>query len=188
VVARATSWALGWAADRAGRILDGMSESDDVVQVLIVGDGPVAAALEPMVRAMGWRPVPVTTVEAAEAALPGTDVAVVLSHHEDVDGPTIRAALAAGTAYVGAMGSRRTQARRREWLLAHGVTEDALGALRAPVGLDIGADTPGEIAVSVLAEVVAVRRGAAGAVGSVSARDGAIHPDLAPGTATCPGG
>ena len=89
-----------------------------------------------------------------------------------------RSALAAGTTYVGAMGSRRTQARRREWLLANGVSEQALGALHAPIGLDIGADEPGEIAVSILAEIVAVRRGAGSSVSSIGDRDGAIHPDL----------
>ena len=58
------------------------------------------------------------------------------------------------------MGSRKTQERRREWLLANGVDEAALAMLRAPIGLDIGADEPGEIAVPILAEVVTVRRGA----------------------------
>jgi xanthine/CO dehydrogenase XdhC/CoxF family maturation factor len=153
--------------------------------ILIVGDGPVTEALGPMVGALGWAATVTAQVPDLEA---GADAVVVLSHHEDVDGPTIRAALAAGTPYVGAMGSRRTQARRREWLLANGVTEDALGALHAPIGLDIGADEPGEIAVSILAEIVALRRGAPGVVGSVSDRDGAIHPRLEPGTATCPGG
>jgi xanthine dehydrogenase accessory factor len=86
------------------------------------------------------------------------------------------------------MGSRRTQARRREWLLAHGVTEKALAAVRAPIGLDLGADEPGEIAVSILAELVAVRRGRTAVVASVADRDGPIHPELAPGEATCPGG
>ncbi|MGZ4488304.1 MAG: XdhC family protein [Nocardioides sp.] len=157
-----------------------------VTKVLVVGDGPVAEAITPMLAALGWE----ATVSAGTAPVSGHDVVVVLSHHEDVDGPMIRDALAAGTAYVGAMGSRRTQARRREWLLAHGVDERALAALRAPIGLGIGADSPGEIAVSILAEVVAVRRGvaAAGGVGALSARDGAIHPDLAPGEAECPGG
>lgn len=159
----------------------------DVYEVLAVGDGPVAGAVVSMVGALGWSAVQVTTLAEVEAALPSADAVVVLSHHEEVDGPAIRAALAAGTSYVGAMGSRRTQARRREWLLKHGVSSDALARLRAPIGLDIGADEPGEIAVSILAEVVAVRRGA-GEVRPVSARDGAIHPDLAPGTATCPGG
>lgn len=158
------------------------------VNVLIVGDGPVADALAPMLSALGWAATTVTTLADSESAIPSADAIVVTSHHEDVDGPTIKAALAAGTPYVGAMGSRRTQARRREWLLASGVPEGDLAALRAPVGLDIGADEPGEIAVSILAEVIAERRGVDSAVTSISDRDGAIHPDQEPGTAYCPGG
>lgn len=158
---------------------------DGTPHLLLVGDGPVVEALEGLCAALGWP----TTVSAVEVPVrPEHDVVVVTSHHDDVDGPVIRAALAAGTPYVGAMGSRATQARRREWLLAHGVTEGGLQRLHAPIGLDIGAQAPGEIALAVLAEVVAVRRGAAGAVGSVSDRTGAIHPDLPPGEAYCPGG
>lgn len=153
--------------------------------VLVVGSGPVTEALVPMIHALGWTSL---VTDAVPRVGDGVDVVVVTSHHEDVDGPAIRAALAAGTSYVGAMGSRRTQARRREWLLAHGVSEASLAGLHAPIGLDIGADEPGEIAVSILAEVVAVRRGATTSSGSLAARDGAIHPDLDPGTATCPGG
>jgi len=158
------------------------------VNVLIVGDGPVADALTPMLATLGWGATTVTTLAEAEAAILSADAVVVTSHHEDVDGPAIKAALAAGTSYVGAMGSRRTQARRREWLLANGVTEGELSTLRAPVGLDIGADEPGEIAVSILAEIVAQRRGAGSAVTSISERDGAIHPELPPGSAYCPNG
>ncbi|MGD9962048.1 XdhC family protein [Nocardioides sp.] len=157
----------------------------DQVNLLIVGDGPVSDALVPMVSALGWSP----TVALTDPSIgPDVDAVVVTSHHEDVDGPAIKAALTLKTAYVGAMGSRRTQARRRAWLLANDVTEADLTALHAPIGLDIGADEPGEIAVSILAEIVAVRRGRASAVTSISARDGAIHPELAPGEATCPGG
>ena len=158
------------------------------VNVLIVGDGPVADALAAMVSALGWTPSSATTLADSESAIPSTDAVVVTSHHEDVDGPAMRAALAAGTSYVGAMGSRRTQARRRDWLLANGVTEGELAPLHAPVGLDIGADEPGEIAISILAEIVAERRGAAATTASISDRDGAIHPDQEPGTAYCPGG
>lgn len=157
-------------------------------EIVIVGDGPVASALAPMVTALGWRPVPATDLAAVRAGLGSADTVVVLSHHEGLDAPAIRAALEHGTAYVGAMGSRRTQARRREWLEAEGVDETLLARLHAPIGLDIGADEPGEIAVSILAEVVAVHRGARAATVGISERDGAIHPDLAPGTATCPGG
>ena len=157
----------------------------DPVQVLVVGEGPVAEVLVPMLASLGWSAEVTTSVPEIG---PEVDAVVVTSHHEDVDAPAIRSALAARTAYVGAMGSRRTQARRREWLLANGVTEGALHALRAPIGLDIGADEPGEIAVSILAEMVAVRRGAPAVVGSISERGGKIHPGLAPGEATCPTG
>ena len=161
--------------------------SDDV-RLLIVGDGPVSAALVPMAGALGWTATVSTDLDEVSGSLASTDAVVVTSHHDGLDAPAIRAAFAAGTAYVGAMGSRRTQARRREWLLAHDVTEEDLRALRAPIGLDIGADAPGEIAVSILAEIVAVRRRADAAVSSVSDRDGAIHPDQQPGEAYCPGG
>jgi len=159
----------------------------DPVNVLIVGDGPVTEVLTSFADRLGWSATVTTSAPTIDGDL---DALVVTSHHEDVDGPTIRAALAAGTSYVGAMGSRRTQARRREWLLANGVTEDALTVLHAPIGLDIGADQPGEIAVSILAEIIGLRSGrlTAGAVSSIGERDGAIHPELAPGEAVCPGG
>lgn len=160
----------------------------DSAKLLIVGDGPVTEALTAMVSVLGW---PVTVTSAAPTVGPDVDALVVTSHHEDVDGPAIRSALAAGTGYIGAMGSRRTQARRREWLLSNGVTEGALAVLHAPIGLDIGADQPAEIAVAILAEIVAVRSGrlpSTSAAASIGDRDGAIHPELAPGEATCPGG
>jgi xanthine dehydrogenase accessory factor len=161
----------------------------DSPKLLIVGDGPVTDALTAMVSVLGWS---ASVLSTAPTIGPDIDAVVITSHHEDVDGPAIRSALAAGTRYVGAMGSRRTQARRRGWLLADGVSENALAALHAPIGLDIGADQPGEIALSILAEVVAVRSGrlsnTSGGVISIGERDGAIHPELAPGEATCPGG
>lgn len=160
----------------------------DTPSVLVVGEGPVTAHLAPMIAATGWTAVTATTLEAVEAGLEAADAVVVLSHHEGLDGPALKAALAHGTPYVGAMGSRRTQDRRRAWLLDHGVDEAALATVRAPIGLDIGADEPGEIAVSILAEIVAVRRDAGSSVSPVSARSGPIHPGLEPGTATCPEG
>jgi len=133
----------------------------EVANVLVVGEGPVASALAPMVSAAGWKPLPATSMDEVEAGLDAAEAVVVLSHHEGLDGPAIKAALEHGTAYVGAMGSRKTQQRRREWLLANGVGEAALAKVRAPIGLDIGADEPGEIAVSILAEIVAVKNGIA---------------------------
>ena len=160
----------------------------DPAKLLIVGDGPVTDALTAMTSILGW---PVSLTAGVPDIGPDVDAVVITSHHEDVDGPAIRSALATGTRYVGAMGSRRTQARRREWLLANGVSENDLATLHAPIGLDIGADQPAEIALSILAEVVAVRAGrlttTSGVVTPI-ADTGAIHPELAPGEATCPGG
>ena len=88
-------------------------------------------------------------------------------------------------------GLRRTQSGAGNGCSPTGVTENALAALHAPIGLDIGADQPAEIAVSILAEVVAVRSGRLadiGAVSSIGDRDGAIHPELHPVRRTCPGG
>ena len=160
----------------------------DSLKLMIVGDGPVTDALTAMVSVLGWQ---MTVTSLAPTIGPDVDALVVTSHHEDVDGPAIRSALAAGTGYIGAMGSRRTQARRREWLLNNGITEDSLKMLHAPIGLDIGADQPAEIAVSIVAEIVALRSGrllSTSGVASIGDRDGAIHPELAPGEATCPGG
>ena len=129
--------------------------------LLIVGDGPVTDALMAFVTILGW---PVTVTTQARTVGPEIDAVVITSHQDGVDAPTIQSALTAGTAYVGAMGSRRTQTRRREWLLGAGVTEQALEALHAPIGLDIGADQPAEIALSILARIIAVRNGGAAPV------------------------
>jgi xanthine dehydrogenase accessory factor len=81
-----------------------------------------------------------------------------LTHDPKIDDPAIDAALRAGCFYVGALGSRKTHARRVERLHAAGFDETAIGRIHAPIGLDIGAVSPAEIAVSILAEVVATAR------------------------------
>jgi xanthine dehydrogenase accessory factor len=91
----------------------------------------------------------------------GTAV-VVLTHDDKFDLPALKGALATDAFYVGALGSRRNQARRRERLLAEGVDEDALGRISGPCGLDLGADSPAETALSILAEILAVRAGRPG--------------------------
>jgi xanthine dehydrogenase accessory factor len=75
--------------------------------------------------------------------------------------------------YVGAMGSRRAQAQRRERLLAAGIEEELLDRVAAPIGLDLGAMEPEETALSIMAEVVAVRHGRDG--GRLSHASGRIH-------------
>jgi xanthine dehydrogenase accessory factor len=154
--------------------------------LLIVGDGPVCAALAPMAEMLGWSPRTTTTIDETLAALPGATAVVVLSHHEDVDAPALAAALQTDVAYIGAMGSRRTQTRRREWLDQNGIAAAAQERIHGPAGIDIGADDPPEIALSILAELVSVVRG--GGAGSLKDRPGPIHPELGPGEATCPTG
>jgi len=155
--------------------------------LLVVGDGPVSRALAPMAELVGWSSVLVTSMPEVVAALPEADAVVVTSHDDDVDAAALRAALEHGTAYIGAMGSRRTQARRTEWLTGQGVSPDQLARIHGPAGLDIGADSPAEIALAILAELVATLRGRT-EVGSIKDREGPIHPELGPGEAFCPTG
>lgn len=91
----------------------------------------------------------------------GTAV-IVLTHDDKFDLPLIRGALASDAFYVGWIGSRRNQERRRGLLREEGVTDDELDRISGPSGLDIGADSPAETALSMLAEIVAVRAGRAG--------------------------
>jgi xanthine dehydrogenase accessory factor len=100
-------------------------------------------------------------------------VICVLTHDPKFDVPVLAAALRLPVAFIGAMGSRRTCADRAERLRAAGVSEDELARLRAPIGLDLGAVTPEETALSIGAEVVASLRGGLGA--PLSSVTGPIH-------------
>jgi len=82
---------------------------------------------------------------------------VVLTHDDKFDEPALLGALATEAFYLGALGSRRNQERRRERLLAAGVEEQELERISGPCGLDVGADTQHETALSILAEILAVR-------------------------------
>jgi xanthine dehydrogenase accessory factor len=100
---------------------------------------------------------------AFERIRPDHDTAVVVLTHDDkFDVPALKAALATEAFYVGAIGARRTQARRRERLLEAGLSETELERVHGPSGLDLGADTPAETALSILAEALAVRAGRPG--------------------------
>jgi xanthine dehydrogenase accessory factor len=87
------------------------------------------------------------------------DAVCVLTHDHKFDVPAIVAALRTRVGYLGAMGSRRTDEERRDRLREAGVTDDQLSRLMAPIGLDIGARTPEETAVSICAEIIALRTG-----------------------------
>jgi xanthine dehydrogenase accessory factor len=96
-----------------------------------------------------------------EIATDERTVVCVLTHDPKFDLPLLQRALARPAAYIGAMGSRRTNADRLERLREAGVTEEQLARLSAPIGLAIGADTPEEMAVAIAAEFIMLRRGGA---------------------------
>ena len=98
--------------------------------------------------------------EAIRALRPDRRTAVVaLTHDPKLDDPALDAALRSDAFFIGALGSRKSHARRLERLSLLGHTQDALARISGPVGLDIGAVSPAEIALSVVAEIVATRRG-----------------------------
>jgi xanthine dehydrogenase accessory factor len=99
---------------------------------------------------------------AREIGLSADDSVVVLAHDPKFDEPAIVEAMSTGCRYVGAIGSKKTQAERRERLRAQGVSDGDLARLHGPIGLDLGGRAPAETALAILAEVVAERYGATG--------------------------
>jgi xanthine dehydrogenase accessory factor len=128
-----------------------------VPTLVIVGSGGMAAALGAAAGLLGWQTQTLTDASAASgviATLAALDKVVVVSHDDELAGPALEAALAGEVGYIGAVGSRRTQRSRADWLAYRDITD--LSRIHGPAGLDIGASTPAEIAVSILAEALAV--------------------------------
>ena len=131
-----------------------------VPQLVIVGFGPVADALAPAAALLGWQTRTVSdpgTAGGLIAALAGPDKLVVASHDQELAGRALAAALDSDVGYIGALGGRRAQQARADWLAYRGYSD--LSRIHGPAGLDIGAETPAEIALSILAEAVAVQAG-----------------------------
>lgn len=151
--------------------------------LILIGGVHVAIALQKIARALGMR---VSLVDPRQAfanaerfpdvdnilndypqrALPALGLdrdtyLAVLTHDPKIDDPALLAALESDAPYIGVLSSRRTHQKRVERLKAAGVSDEALARLRTPIGLGIGAQTPEEIALAILAEIVAVRRGKA---------------------------
>jgi xanthine dehydrogenase accessory factor len=101
---------------------------------------------------------------------------VVLTHDDKFDEPALKGALETEAFYIGALGSRRNQERRRERLLEAGVSEEALDRISGPCGLDVGADSQAETALSILAEILAVRAGRDG--GPLKTAKKRIHAEV----------
>jgi len=112
----------------------------------------------------------------ARVQLDHTTAVVVLTHDDKFDLPMLKGALASDAFYIGALGSRRNQERRRERLLEAGVDEVSLDRISGPAGLDIGAHSPAETALSMLAEMMAVRAGRDG--GRLRESSGRIHAEV----------
>lgn len=133
-----------------------------VAKLDVVGAGAVADALSDVAGLLGWQTQTITDVSTATGVIAGLavlDKVVVTGHDVEVAGPVLAAALASDVGYIGALGSRRTQRDRADWLAYRGITD--LDRIHGPAGLAIGANTPAEIAVSIVAEALAVRTGSA---------------------------
>ncbi len=191
---------LMWSERSERRTVDGIEVFVDATtpapRVIIFGAVDHSAALCTLAKAARWRPFVVdprgrfATPERfpdaervvakwpaeAFADLGGIDRAtaiVVLTHDPKLDDAALEIALASDAGYVGAMGSRLAQASRRERLLARGLTDEDLARISAPIGLDLGGLTSEETALSIMAELVAVRRGHPG--GRLRDAEGRIH-------------
>lgn len=177
-------------ADRFARDQSGFEEEGEVfvgihnppLRLVIVGAVHIAQALVPMARIAGYDPVIVDPRAAfgSEARFPGERIladwpdealqsvgvdsrtaVVLLTHDPKLDDPALLIALRSNAFYIGALGSRRTHAARHKRLAAAGVEPHQLGRIHGPIGLDIGASGPPEIAVSILSQMIqALRCGA----------------------------
>lgn len=112
-------------------------------------------------------------LEKVGADLGPADVVCVLTHDPKFDVPAIREAVKTNVGYLGAMGSRKTATTRNQRLREAGLTDEQIARVMAPIGIDIGARTPEETAVSIVAEIIALRTGRR--VASLRDGDGPIH-------------
>lgn len=152
------------------------------VRVVIVGAVHIAQAFAPMVKLAGYEPTVIDPRRAfaTESRFEGIPLLrewpdeglarlrpdrrtaiVTMTHDPKIDDPALAAALRSDAFYVGSLGSKKTQAARRERLAQLGFGESDLARIHGPVGLPIGARSPGEIAVSILSELVAALRASA---------------------------
>ncbi|MDQ2728894.1 MAG: XdhC family protein [Actinomycetota bacterium] len=145
-------------------------------RLVVVGDGDLVAAIVAQAALLNWETRAAPDLGAVSDALAwaGSAAAVIiLSHDPHLDVPALRLTLAGDAPYVGAMGSRRTQSRRLERLVADGVTEGEAARVHRPIGLDLGGRGAPEVALAIAAEILAGRCGRDGR--SLRDRTGPIH-------------
>jgi len=150
-------------------------------RLVVVGGGDLVTSITAQARLLGWETRSGERLDALGELLDwggASSALIVLTHDAGVDAPALAEGLARRIAYVGAMGSRRTQSRRVERLLERGVSEAEIARIYRPIGLDLGGRRPPEVALAICAEILAVRSGRDGR--SLQQRDGPIHrrPDV----------
>ena len=145
--------------------------------MLVAGDSPIVAALLSLGPELGFEMVAAQDIEDGVLTPAAGDLALVVAAHGQDEVAVLRAALEHGLPYVGLVASRKRGAAVVEELRAEGVAEELLDAIETPAGIDIGARTPAEIAVSILARIVAVRRSASGAGHAHRGGPGLRHDD-----------
>jgi xanthine dehydrogenase accessory factor len=150
-------------------------------KLVVVGAVHVAIPLVTFAKELGYRVILVDPRQAfaTEARFPHVDAlirrwpdealpeigidagtcVVILTHDPKLDDPAIKVTLQFSPAYIGVLGSRKTHEKRLKRLREEGLTEEQLARLHAPIGLEIGGRTPAEVALSIMGEIVAVRRG-----------------------------
>jgi xanthine dehydrogenase accessory factor len=168
-------------SDRSGMEEDGrfIAIHNPPLRLIVIGAVHIAQPLLVIARTCGYVPTlidprgafgsemrfPGETIrddwpdEALRALAPDARTAIVtLTHDPKLDDPALNVALASPAFYIGALGSKRTHAKRQERLTAAGFLPNQIARIHAPIGLDIGARTPAEIAVSIMAEITATLR------------------------------
>jgi xanthine dehydrogenase accessory factor len=131
-------------------------------RLVVVGSGEMVGAIDAQARLLGWETAATESVDDVEGMLDwagATAALVVLSHDPHVDAPVLAAGLSRSIPYIGAMGSRSTQSRRLERLAAMGVEEEQLRRIHRPIGLNLGGRRAPEVALAIVAEILAVHCG-----------------------------
>ena len=173
-------------ADRSGMLNDGglfVQVFNPPLRMIVVGAVHIAQSLVPMARLAGFEVILIDPRRAwaTEERFPDVKVVtdwpdevmaplkpdhrtaiVALTHDPKIDDPALTDALRSEAFYIGALGSKKTHAKRLERLAEHGFGKKDFARIHGPIGLDIGAKSPAEIAISILAEVTQVRRAAPG--------------------------
>jgi xanthine dehydrogenase accessory factor len=166
-------------------LAEGVTIFVDVVQppleLVIVGGAHIAVVLAQLAKILGYQITLIDPRRAfgsrerfagvdrliqswpdkalAENPLKAQSAVVTLSHDPKIDDPALRAALVSDAFYIGALGSRKTHAKRCQRLAEMGFSSDQLARIHAPIGLDIGAENPEEIALAIVSQIVAAYRG-----------------------------